>query len=315
MTRFALIFPGQGAQYVGMAADLAREYPVVRQTFEEASDALGFDLARMCFEGPESDLQLTENTQPAILTHSVAALRLLASRGAPSPAAAAGLSLGEYSALVAAGSFDFFDAVRLVRERGRYMQEAVPEGVGTMAAILGLDRPDVESCCAGASGGGEIVEPANYNCPGQTVIAGHVPAVHRAVERCKAAGAKKAVVLPVSAPFHCSLLRPAGERLAAALVELPPRDAGLPVVANVDAEYVRDSDDIVSALVAQVSSPVLWEDCVRRMVNDGCDCFLEVGPGKALSGFVKRIAREAKCLNVDGLDSLGHALRELEGVC
>lgn len=311
--KLGLIFPGQGAQYVGMAADLAREHRVVRDTFAEANEALGFDLARLCFEGPDSELQLTENTQPAILTHSVAALRLLQSRGAiGAPFAAAGLSLGEYSALVTAGAFDFADAVRLVRRRGRFMQEAVPPGVGTMAAILGLDRADVDDCCRLSAAPDEIVEPANYNCPGQTVIAGHVPAVRRAVELCRERGARKAVVLPVSAPFHCSLLRPAGEALRAALAASPPRAAAVPVVANVDARYVRSPEEITAALVAQVSSAVRWEDCVRRLVNDGCDVFVEVGPGRTLAGFVKRIDRDVPCLNVDAAETLDETLRELE---
>lgn len=300
--KVAFVFPGQGAQYVGMGRDLAEQYPQFRRYFDEASEVLGFDLARLCFEGPEERLQETANTQPAILTVSVATLALLRERGLE-PDVVAGLSLGEYTALVAAGVLEFRQAVDLVRRRGIYMQEAVPLGEGTMAAILGLESQAVEEICRQARDVG-WVEPANYNCPGQVVIAGHVAAVEKAVRLAQEAGAARAVILPVSAPFHCKLLAPAGERLARDLQAVPLAPARIPVVANVTADYVREPEAIRELLIRQVSSPVRWEESVRRMMADGVDTFVEVGPGRTLSGFVRRIDRKLRVFNVEDNQSL-----------
>ncbi len=298
----AFVFPGQGSQQVGMGRALAEAFPESRQVFEEAGSALGFGLSRLCFEGPEAELQLTANTQPAILAASVAALRPLVARGAR-PAWVAGHSLGEYSALVAAGALSLADALRTVRRRGQYMQEAVPVGVGAMAAILGLDLPSIEEACRQAAEG-EVVSPANVNSPGQVVIAGHAAAVDRASERCKAAGAKRAVRLPVSAPFHCALMKPAQDRLAPDLDRLAFRDPGVPLVNNVDARVVRDASSCRDGLVRQVSGAVRWQESVERLVREGVTTFVEVGPGKVLGGLVKKIARDARVLNVDSPESL-----------
>ena len=301
----AFIFPGQGSQAVGMGRALAEAFPVCAQTFAEADEALGEPLSRLCFEGPEDRLRLTENTQPAILTVSVAAYRLLESRGF-TPALAAGHSLGEYSAHVAAGTIGFADAVRTVRRRGRYMQEAVPVGRGAMAAILGLDAATVAKACAEAADG-DVVSPANLNAPGQVVIAGSTEAVARAGERCKAAGAKRVVPLPVSAPFHCALMKPAEERLAPELRALAVSTPRVPVVANVDAEPKRDGASAIEALVRQVSSPVRWEDVVRRLASEGVRAYVEVGPGTVLTGLGKKIHREAASASIEtpeGLDAV-----------
>lgn len=313
MAKVAFVFPGQGAQYVGMGRELAEANPRFFRYFSEASEVLGFNLARLCFEGPEDKLKETANTQPAILTMSVATLAILRENGLE-PDVVAGLSLGEYSALVAAGAMDFGRAVDLVRKRGTYMQEAVPLGVGTMAAVLGLENEQVESICAQARDVG-WVEPANYNCPGQLVIAGHVAAVEKAVELARAAGATKAVMLPVSAPFHCKLLEPAGQRLAEALAGVPIASARIPVIANVTADYVQEPAQIRELLIQQVSSPVRWEESVRRMVADGVDTFIEVGPGRTLSGFIKRIDRKLKVFNVEDVQTLGKVLDSCGRVC
>ena len=291
MSRVAVVFPGQGAQYVGMGRDLYERFPEARATFEEASQAAGFDVARLCFEGPEDQLQLTEFQQPALLTVGIACWRVLAARGLEADMAA-GLSLGEYGALVLAGVLDFADAVRVVRLRGRFMQEAVPPGQGAMAALLGLEAPQVEAICRElmAAGAG-VVEPANYNCPGQIVVAGERAAVEAAVERARAAGARKAVVLPVSAPFHCRLMEPAARRLAEVLAQVPFRPARVPVVANVTAEPVTDPERIRELLVQQVDHPVRWEQSVRAMQAAGVTRLVEMGPGKTLSGFARRIDR------------------------
>jgi [acyl-carrier-protein] S-malonyltransferase len=288
----AFVFPGQGSQKVGMGQALADAFPECRAVFDEADAALGEPLSTICFEGPEDRLRLTENTQPAILTVSVAAARLLASRGIV-PAIAAGHSLGEYSAHVAAGTLTFTDAVRIVRRRGRYMQEAVPVGLGAMAAILGLDAAAVARACAEAAEG-EIVAPANLNAPGQVVIAGTAAAVARAGERAKALGAKRVVPLPVSAPFHCELMRPAQDRLAPELRALAVRSPVVPVVANVDAEPKTDGQAAVEALVQQVAAPVRWEEVVRRLASAGVRAYVEVGPGAVLSGLVRKTDREAR---------------------
>jgi [acyl-carrier-protein] S-malonyltransferase len=280
-----------------MGRALADAFAVCRDTFAEADAALGDAISRISFEGPADRLTLTENTQPAILTVSVAAYRLLASRGLE-PAFVAGHSLGEYSAHVAAGTFSFRDAVQIVRKRGRYMQEAVPVGQGAMAAILGLDAEGVARACAEAAED-DIVSPANLNAPGQIVIAGSRDAVARACERARALGARRAVPLPVSAPFHCALMKPAEERLAPELRALAVSAPRVPVVANVDAEPKRDGQAAIEALVRQVSSPVRWEDVVRRLASEGVDTYVEVGPGSVLSGLVRKIQRDARVVNVE----------------
>ena len=298
----AFIFPGQGSQQVGMGLALARTFPICRQAFDEADDALGEPLSRICFEGPESVLTLTENTQPAILAVSIAATRLLASRGI-TPAFVAGHSLGEYSANVAAGTFAFADALRIVRRRGRYMQDAVPVGAGAMAAILGLDADQVARACAEAADG-DVVSPANMNGPGQVVIAGSAGAAARAAERARALGAKRVVPLPVSAPFHCGLMRPAQDRLTPELRAIRTRRPQVPIVANVDAEPKRDAAAAVEALVAQISAPVRWEAVVRRLASEGVTTYVEVGPGTVLSGLVRKIHREATIKSFSGPDDL-----------
>jgi [acyl-carrier-protein] S-malonyltransferase len=285
--RLAFCFPGQGSQAVGMGRAFHDASPAARAVFEEASDTLGFDVAKLCFEGPESELQLTANTQPTVLTVSVAGARLLAERGL-APAVVGGHSLGEYSALVAAGALAFADAVRVVRLRGEFMQEAVPVGTGAMAAILGAELPVVEAICREAADG-EVLDVANINSPGQIVVAGHRSAVERAVAVAPAHGIKRTVVLPVSAPFHCRLMAPAAERLTAVLSEIRAADPRTPVVRNVDAELTTRADDVRPFLVRQVTAPVRWTDCVGRMAREGCHTFLEVGPGKVLTGLLKRI--------------------------
>jgi len=293
----AFVFPGQGAQKVGMGKALADAFPVCRQTFDEADAALGESLSTLCFEGPEDKLMLTENTQPAILAMSTAVARLAVSKGMQ-PAFAAGHSLGEYSAHVAAGTMSFADALRTVRRRGRYMQVAVPVGVGAMAAILGLDADGVARACAEAAQG-EVVTPANLNAPGQIVIAGHKTAVERAGERAKALGARRSIPLVVSAPFHCPLMKPAEERLAPELRTLAAHDPACPVVANVDALPKTTAADSIEALVKQVSSPVRWEDVVRRLVADGATTFVELGPGTVLAGLIRKIERTATVVSVE----------------
>ena len=296
----AFVFPGQGSQVVGMGKALAEAFPVCRATFDEADRALGEPLSQVIFEGPAETLTLTEYTQPAILTTSVAAWRLLDERGIR-PAFVAGHSLGEYSAHVAAGTLEFGDAVRLVRNRGRYMQEAVPVGTGAMAAILGLDeRAVVQACAEGAEG--EVVSPANLNGAGQIVIAGASAAVVRAGERAKELGARRVIPLKVSAPFHCALMRPAQERLAPELRAVTAAAPRVPVVANVDAAPRTTASGAIDALIAQVSSPVRWEDTVQRLVAEGVTTFVEVGPGTVLSGLVKKIARDVAVLNIQAPD-------------
>ncbi len=285
-----------------MGKALAEAFPICREAFAEADAALDEPISRICFEGPEDQLTLTENTQPAILTVSIAAHRLLASKGVE-PAFVAGHSLGEYSAHVAAGTMTFAEALKIVRRRGRYMQEAVPVGTGAMAAILGLDAEQVAQACAEAAQG-EVVSPANLNGAGQVVIAGAQAAVARAGERAKAAGAKRVIPLPVSAPFHCALMKPAEERLAPELRAVAAQDPRVPVIANVDAEPKRSAQAAIDALVAQVSSPVRWEAVVRRLASEGVTTYVEVGPGTVLSGLVRKIHREASIASFGAPDDL-----------
>jgi [acyl-carrier-protein] S-malonyltransferase len=292
----AFIFPGQGSQSVGMGKDLADAYQICRETFEEADAALGEPLSRLCFEGPEEQLTLTENQQPAILAVSIAACRLAQSLGVK-PAFVAGHSLGEYSANVAAGTLAFGDALALVRRRGRYMQEAVPVGTGAMAAILGVDAETVARACDEASQG-EVVSAANLNGGGQVVISGARDAVTRAGARAKELGARRVVPLQVSAPFHCAMMQPAQDRLAPELRTIQARDPRVPVIANVDGQPKRTASEAIEALIAQVSSPVRWEDVMRRLASEGVTTYVEVGPGTVLSGMARRINREATVAHI-----------------
>jgi [acyl-carrier-protein] S-malonyltransferase len=309
----SFVFPGQGAQKVGMGRTLADQFPICRETFEEADAALGEPLSALCFEGPEERLMLTENTQPAILAMSVAVWRLVQSRGIDARFAA-GHSLGEYTAHVAAGTLSYADALRTVRRRGRYMQDAVPVGEGAMAAILGLDRDGVSRACTEiAAETGRVVSPANLNAPGQVVIAGHADAVAAASERAKALGAKRAIPLTVSAPFHCALMKPAEDRLAPELRALSATDPRIPVVANVDAEPKRTAGASIEALVRQVSSPVMWEDVVKRLVAEGVTTCVELGPGSVLAGLIKKIDRGVKVFSIEDAAGLDAALAQIEG--
>lgn len=310
MSKFAFIFPGQGSQAVGMGKDIYENFAAAREVFEQADDALGFSISEMCFAGDEADLQLTANTQPAILTVSVAAYRAAVSEGLPKPAAVAGHSLGEYSALVAAGVLDFADAVRTVRNRGTYMQEAVPVGVGAMAAILGLDLATVEAGCSEAAEG-QICSPANINSPSQIVIAGNAEAIDRACEILKEKGAKRAIKLNVSAPFHCSLMMPAQERLAADLAGLDYGNFEFPIYHNVDAVENSDSGRVESRLTSQVSSPVRWLQTIENMSAAGVEKFIELGPGKVLTGLVRQINKEAVYANIENTESLRNTLETL----
>lgn len=298
----AFLFSGQGAQAIGMGKELCENFPACDAVFETASAALGFDIKDMIFNGDSETLMITENTQPAILTMSIAALEAVKTLGLK-PDVVAGLSLGEYSAHVAAGSLDFTEAVKLVKLRGKYMQEEVPVGVGAMAAILALDADTVREICAQASEKG-IVEPANFNCPGQITVAGEFAAVEYACEIAKEKGAKRAMLLPVSAPFHCSMLKGAGEKLAKALENITVSDLQVPLITNVTADYVASKEDIKDLLIRQVSSSVLFEESLRRMLDDGVDTFVEIGPGKALSGFVKKITKDVAIYNVEDMASL-----------
>jgi len=309
-SKIALIFPGQGSQVVGMGKDLAEKYPVARHTFEEADEALGHRLSQLCFEGPEEQLRLTEITQPAILTASIAALRVLETQ-IPKPCYVAGHSLGEYSAHVASGTFSFADAVRTVRSRGKYMQEAVPVGAGAMAAILGMDLEEVAEVCAEAAQG-EVCSPANINSPEQVVISGNTAAVERAAKLADERGAKRAKLLPVSAPFHCSLMKPAQDRLEADLAKIKWNQPVYPVACNVDAELVTDETRALNTLVRQVTGSVKWEQCVRLLIAQGVDTLIEVGPSKVLCGLMRQIDRSKTCLNVGDVASLAKTLESLE---
>jgi len=305
----AFLFPGQGSQLVGMGKELAEVHPVARQAFEEADEALGYKLSQLCFEGPEEKLGLTEVTQPAILAASVAAWRVLNAKGL-TPTYVAGHSLGEYSAHVAAGTIAFADAVRTVRNRGKYMQEAVPVGVGAMAAILGMDLEKVTVVCDHAAQG-EVCQPANINSPEQIVISGHAAAVERATKLADEHGAKRAKILPVSAPFHCSLMKPAQDRLAADLHSVSFRKPAVPVVCNVDAALLDDADRSRDALIRQVTGPVKWEQSMRMLIAQGVRTFVEVGPGKVLSGLMRQIDRSKTCLNASDQVSLQKTLAHL----
>ena len=304
MSTTAFVFPGQGSQYAGMGKELAANFKQAADIFAEADDALGFHLSRLCFEGPEEDLKLTANTQPAILATSIAALRVLQHETGLLPCCVAGHSLGEYSALVAAGALAFADALRTVRSRGTFMQEAVPVGTGAMAAMLGIEAAELASICDEAAQG-EVVSPANYNSPGQVVIAGHAGAVARAIEIAKGRGFRKAMLLPVSAPFHCSLMQPAADRLAGVLAGVPVSPLAIPVISNVEAVANSDADRVRDLLVTQVCSPVRWEQSMTAMVELGVTRIVEVGPGKVLAGLMKRIAKDVATAGIE--DSSGIA--------
>lgn len=298
MSKTAFLFPGQGSQYAGMGKDLAENFPVARQAFEEADDALGFKLSALCFNGPDDDLKLTFNTQPAILTTSIAALRVVQQETGLKADFLAGHSLGEYSALVCGGALSLADAARTVRARGTFMQEAVPVGVGAMAAMLSIEADALAAICEEAAQG-EVVAPANFNSPGQIVIAGHATAVNRAIELAKAKGYRKAMLLPVSAPFHCALMQPAADRLKSVLDAVQVSALTLPVITNVEATANQDSDRVRALLVQQVCAPVRWEQSVQTMIGLGASTFVEIGPGKVLTGLVKRINKEMTLVNIE----------------
>lgn len=311
-TKIAFLFPGQGSQSVGMGRELAERFPVAAASFEEADAACGFPLSRLCFEGPEDELKLTENTQPAILTVSVAALRVLAEHGVK-PALAAGHSLGEWSAHVAAGTMSFADAVRSVKARGRAMQQAVPAGQGAMAAVLQLDAAKVaEACAEAAEATGQPVAAANLNSPAQTVISGATAAVEKAAELCKAKGARRAVMLPVSAPFHCAMMQPAQEELARVLEGIALSEPQMPVAANVTGRMVTTAAATKDALIRQVTGAVRWVDCVQALIAAGTTAFVEVGPGKVLCGLLRQIDPAQKAFNVEDAASLEKTLAELQ---
>jgi [acyl-carrier-protein] S-malonyltransferase len=311
MNNLAFLFPGQGSQAVGMGKELVANYPVAKQTFDEADEALGYKISQLCFEGPEDKLKLTEITQPAILSASIAAYRVLREKGV-TPSFVAGHSLGEYSAHVAAGTLEFADAVRTVRNRGKYMQSAVPVGIGAMAAILGMPIEQLEAVCAEAAGNnGEVVAPANINSPDQIVISGSAAAVQRAADLAKAKGAKRAIMLQVSAPFHCSLMQPAQDALADDLLALHFNNPNVPVLKNIDGQPTSDGTEARQALVHQVTGAVQWVKSMQKLIDSGVTTFVEVGPGKVLSGLMRQIDRRKTCLNVEDEASLQKTLAGL----
>jgi [acyl-carrier-protein] S-malonyltransferase len=309
MGKIAFVFPGQASQYPGMGKELAEKYPAARAVFDEADQALGFSISHMCFAGTEEELKLTANTQPAILTCSVATCRILAEKGI-TPDFVAGHSLGEYSALVAAGALKFSDAVQVVRKRGTYMQEAVPAGEGAMAAIMGLSPAVVTDACRRAAQG-KVCSPANLNSPEQTVISGHADAVKRAVEIASQSGAKRAVILAVSAPFHCALMMPAQERLEKDLRRTELGPLRVPLVTNVDADSETSGDEARDALIRQVTMPVRWEESVRMLIDEGVNMFVEVGPGRVLTGLLRQIERSVGTLNVEDEKSLATTVEKI----
>ena len=312
MTKTAFIFPGQGSQSVGMGKDMFDNFPKAREIFEEADDALGFSLSEMCFSGTAEDLALTANTQPAILTTSIAVFSAMEAEGFPLPDYVAGHSLGEYSALVAANSLSLKEAVKTVRKRGKYMQDAVPVGVGAMAAILGLDFETLKTACEEAAES-QVCSPANINSPSQVVIAGNAEAIDRAIEIMKERGAKRAVKLNVSAPFHCALMKPAQNKLTEDLREIDFKNLRFPIVENVSARENTKGERVRTGLSEQVSSPVLWRDSIEYLIEKGIKTFIEVGAGKVLSGLVKQINRDVRCLNVENSESLRNSLESVGG--
>jgi len=312
MAKWAFLFPGQGSQYVGMGKDLKENFKAAADVFAEADEALKENLSKLCFEGPESDLKLTKNTQPCILTVSIAALRAIQQETGIKPSLAAGHSLGEFSALVCAGGLAFADAVRIVRLRGTFMQEAVPVGVGGMAAILGLDTALVEQACQ-ESAQGEHVAPANYNCPGQIVISGHLEAVKRAAAKSEELGAKKTVMLPVSAPFHSALMKPAADKLGEALQPIQVGELKMPVISNVEADFYPSKDDIKRLLTSQVNHPVRWIEEMDKLMQQKPDRALEIGPGNVLCGLMRKISREVPIQKIDNAEDIKELVKSLQG--
>ncbi|WP_291579818.1 ACP S-malonyltransferase [Clostridium sp. UBA6640] len=310
MGKIAFIFPGQGSQYVGMGKELYENIEICRDIFNTASEELGFEISKLCFEGSIEELSVTENTQPAILTMSIACLKALEHYGIKSDVAA-GLSLGEYSALIYSDVIKFEDAVKLVKKRGRFMQEAVPVGLGGMSAVLGLEENIIKEICNEVSSEG-ILELANLNCPGQIVIAGEIKVLEKASQLCKEKGAKKVVQLPLSAPFHTSMLKTAAEKLSLELEKIEFNSMKVPVITNVTGDYINENENIKNILKLQVMSSVRWEDTIRTMIRDGVDTFIEIGPGKTLNGFVKKIDRKLKILNVEDISSLENTVKSLK---